>query len=68
MKRKTGKRGLNIYIFFIICPLKSQDLAQSHKNFVRSQDRETVTFRNAGCYGSNIHVFFLKIFMVIDIF
>ena len=33
---------------FLVCPLKSQDFAQSHNNFARSHDHETVTFRNSG--------------------
>ena len=32
---------------FLDCACKSQNVAQSQKNFVRSHDRETVTFRNS---------------------
>ena len=32
---------------FSVCARKSQDFAQSQKYFVRSHDRETVTFRNS---------------------
>ena len=32
---------------FVVCACKSQDFAQSQKNFARSHDRETVTFRNS---------------------
>ena len=31
---------------FLVCAYKSQDMAQSHENFARLHDRETVTFRN----------------------
>ena len=33
---------------FLVCACKSPDFAQSQNNFVRSHDRETVTFRNSG--------------------
>ena len=33
---------------FLVCAYKSQDFAQNLKNFARSHDRETVTFRNSG--------------------
>ena len=32
---------------FLVCLYKYQDFAQSQKNFARSHDRETVTFRNS---------------------
>ena len=32
---------------FLICAYKSQNFAQSQKIFMRSSDRETVTFRNS---------------------
>ena len=32
---------------FLVCPYKYRDSAQSHKNFARSHDHETVTFRNS---------------------
>ena len=31
---------------FLDCACKSQDFVQSQKNFARSHDHETVTFRN----------------------
>ena len=33
---------------FLVCAYKSQDFAQNLKNFARSHDRTTVTFRNSG--------------------
>ena len=52
--RKRGKRSLNkektvkeVQMHkFIVCACKSQDFAQSKKNFARSHNRETMTFRN----------------------
>ena len=32
---------------FCVCACKSQDFAQSQKNFAQLQDRETITFRNS---------------------
>ena len=32
---------------FLVCTYKFQDFAQSQTNFVRSHNRETVTFRNS---------------------
>ena len=32
---------------FLVCACKFQDFAQSQKNFARSHDRETVTFRKS---------------------
>ena len=32
---------------FSVCAYKSQDIAQSEKNFALSHNRETVTFRNS---------------------
>ena len=31
----------------IVCKYNSQDFAQTQRNFARSHDRETVTFRNS---------------------
>ena len=45
MKKKTVKVVKMPKIF--VCASKSQDMAQSQKNFARSHDRETVTFRNS---------------------
>ena len=47
MKNKTVKE-VKIYKF-LVCACKSQDFAQSQKNFARSHDHETVTFRNSAC-------------------
>ena len=33
---------------FLGCTYNYQDFAQTQKNFARSHDRETVTFRNSG--------------------
>ena len=46
MKKKTVKEA-KIHIF-LVCACKSQDFAQSQKIFVRSHNRETVTFINFG--------------------
>ena len=32
---------------FLVCAYKSQYFVQSQKNFTRSHDRETMTFRNS---------------------
>ena len=32
----------------LVCAYNSQDFAQTQENFARSQDRETMTFRNSG--------------------
>ena len=32
---------------WLVCAYKSEDFAQSQENFARSDDRETVTFRNS---------------------
>ena len=34
---------------FLVCARKSQDIAQSQKNFAQSHDRMTALFRNSGC-------------------
>ena len=36
-------------MIFLFAHFKSQDFAESQENFVRSHDRETVTFRNSVC-------------------
>ena len=41
---------------FLVCAYKSQDFVQSQKNFARSHDRETVTFRNSGPHTCVLHV------------
>ena len=46
MKKKTVKE-IKMHKL-LVCACKSQDFAQSQKKFVRSHDRETVTFRNFG--------------------
>ena len=38
---------------FLVCARKSQDIAQSQKNFARSQDRMTARFRNFDCVGTS---------------
>ena len=45
MKKKTVKE-VKIHIFLVYA-YKSQDFAQSNRNFARSHDRMTVTFRNS---------------------
>ena len=45
-QRKKTIKGVKIHIF-LVCAWKSQDFAQSQKNFVQSHDRETMTFRNS---------------------
>ena len=45
MKKKTAKE-VKMHKF-LVRACKSQDFAQSQKNFVRSHDRDTVTFRNS---------------------
>ena len=45
MKKKTVKEVKKHQ--FLVCACKSEDFAQSQKNFARSHDRETVTFRNS---------------------
>ena len=45
MKKKTVKEVI-IHIF-LVYSYKSQDFAQSNRNFARSHDRMTVTFRNS---------------------
>ena len=45
MKKKTVKE-VKMHKF-LVCTCKSQDFAQSQKNFARSHDRMTVTFRNS---------------------
>ena len=45
MKKKTAKEVKMHKFLAFAC--KSQDFAQSQKNFARSHDRETVTFRNS---------------------
>ena len=45
MKKKTVK-DVEMHNFSV-CAYKSQDFAQSEKNFAPSHDRETVTFRNS---------------------
>ena len=48
LKKKTEK-SLKC-IDFVVCACKSQDFAHSQKMFVRTHDREIVTFRNSMCY------------------
>ena len=50
-KKKKTVKEVKIYIF-LICAAKSQDVAQSHKIFARSHDRDIVTFRNSGWVGN----------------
>ena len=40
---------------FSVWAYKSQAFAQSEKNFARSHDRETVTFRNSGISASGVN-------------
>ena len=44
MKKKTLKE-VKMHTFFV-CACKSQEFAPHQKSLARSQDRETVTFRN----------------------
>ena len=45
MKKKLKKKKVKIHNFFV-CAYNSQDFAQTQDNYVRSHDREPVTFRN----------------------
>ena len=47
MKKKTVKM-VEMHKLSV-CAYKSQDFAQSEKNFAQLHDRETVTFRNSEC-------------------
>ena len=58
MKKKTVKQ-VKMY-FFLVGACKSQDFAQSQKNFARSQDRETMTFRNSACNSQTVKARELK--------
>ena len=47
MKHEEEKNVKDVEMHqFSVCTNKSQDFAQSEKNFVLSHNRETVTFRN----------------------
>ena len=47
MNKRNGKKKVKSQ-FFLVFACKSQDFAQSHENFARSDDCETVTFRSSG--------------------
>ena len=54
MKKKTVKEVQMHDV--LVFTYKSQDFTQSQENFVRSHDRETVTFRNSDERSLNISV------------
>ena len=47
--KKTTVKEVKMHNF-LVCACKSQDFTQSQKNFARSYDRETVTFKNSGTF------------------
>ena len=52
MKKKTVKE-VKMHKFLVFA-CKSQDFAQIQKNFARSHDRVTVTFRNSVCIVTSV--------------
>ena len=50
---------------FLVCLYKYQDFAQSQKNFARSHDCETVTFRNSVVfYQQGYSVWLYNLFLI----
>jgi hypothetical protein len=47
MKKKKTAKEVKMHKF-LTCACKSQDFAQSQKNFAQVHDRLTMTFRNFG--------------------